>query len=680
MADDIASLKIRIDALDARTGRLELEKLNATGKKSEVQADKTGLAFGRMAGALAGLTISGLATAFIKVADSMKSMESRLSLVTRSSKDLADTQAALFDMSQRTRTGYAESVDLYARLARSTESLGASQTDLLRVTETINKSFVISGATAEQSRAALIQLGQAFASGTLRGDELNSVMEQAPRLAEAIAKGMGITVGQLRALGAEGKLTSEQIFTAIKKSGQAVDEEFKRMPTTVGQATTQLGNSISKAVAELDKATGASSAVAESISQIAVSIGDAGKIASENKEVIFGVLGALGGAVAAAGIARVAAALAGAGGLVGAIAAVRTGIVALAATLAANPVALALILGGAAIGVANSKTVTPMERTVKAAEDLLKVTERIAAIESRPNRTAAQERELATLKAGADRLRETIRLNGERMSAENGVAVAAEANARATEKVATASKNSAKASREQIDLLKRQEEATRQINDILVQVEMGYMPEEDYDLSTKMAEQVEAVKETDDAARQLGLTFSSAFEDAVVGGKKFSEVLKGLADDIMRMLVRKNLTEPLVNAISGGGGAGGLFSGLLGGFGNLFGGGAASNSVMGIDLSSASENVFSFDGGGYTGNGSRAGGLDGKGGFMAMMHPRETVIDHTKGQTGAIQITNSPVIQIDSRTDRAAIMADVERANKQANAELVDKLQRAGRI
>jgi len=98
----------------------------------------------------------------------------------------------------------------------------------------------------------------------------------------------------------------------------------------------------------------------------------------------------------------------------------------------------------------------------------------------------------------------------------------------------------------------------------------------------------------------LGLTFQSAFEDAVVGGKNFSDVLKGLEQDILRIVIRKSVTEPL----------GKFVTGALG-------------------------NLFSFDGGGYTGGGSRSGGVDGKGGFLAVMHPQETVYDHTKGQAGA---------------------------------------------
>lgn len=111
----------------------------------------------------------------------------------------------------------------------------------------------------------------------------------------------------------------------------------------------------------------------------------------------------------------------------------------------------------------------------------------------------------------------------------------------------------------------------------------------------------EKLKETKTLADDLGLTFASAFEDALVSGGDLSDVLKGLEQDIIRITARKLITEPLGNAVSGA--IGGLFAGL------------------------------SFDGGGYTGNSARVGGLDGKGGFMAMLHPQETITDHTKGQT-----------------------------------------------
>lgn len=161
----------------------------------------------------------------------------------------------------------------------------------------------------------------------------------------------------------------------------------------------------------------------------------------------------------------------------------------------------------------------------------------------------------------------------------------------------------------------------------------------------------ERMEKTKTLAEELGLTFSSAFEDAIVGGKGFSQVLKGLEQDIMRIVTRKLVTEPLGNAISGAiggaGGIGGFFSGL---FGKLFG---------------------SFDGGGYTGSGPRIGGLDGRGGRLAVLHPQETVVDHTRGQ----RIGNSVSIVINQSfspgTSRATTM--------QAAADARRQLEFAGR-
>jgi protein-arginine kinase activator protein McsA len=115
----------------------------------------------------------------------------------------------------------------------------------------------------------------------------------------------------------------------------------------------------------------------------------------------------------------------------------------------------------------------------------------------------------------------------------------------------------------------------------------------------------ETVEKTKSLVDDLGLSFSSAFEDAIVGGAKLSDVLKGVGQDLLRLTIRKSITEPL----------GGFFTSALGG-------------------------LLSFDGGGYTGSGARAGGLDGKGGFLSVLHPRETIIDHTKGGAAGASIVN----------------------------------------
>ncbi|MBQ0447535.1 tape measure protein, partial [Acinetobacter baumannii] len=132
-----------------------------------------------------------------------------------------------------------------------------------------SKAVAISGASAEAADAALVQFGQALASGTLRGEELNSVMEQTPALAKAIAKGMGITVGELRSVAAEGKITSQEIVKALKNVQDEVDALFAKTDITIGQSLTLLNNEITKFVGEAGKGSGAAQALSGSIQLLA---------------------------------------------------------------------------------------------------------------------------------------------------------------------------------------------------------------------------------------------------------------------------------------------------------------------------------------------------------------------------------------------------------------------------
>ena len=263
---DIAALAIRIDSSDAKRGASDLDQLTRAGQKAEGAAAGIGGAFRDLKGVFAGLAVADLTRRFFQTADAVASMNSRLSLVTKTASELAAVQRSLFDISQRTRVGLEQTTDLFGSLSRSTEALGVSQGAVLGVTESINKALIVSGASAQSAQAALVQLGQGFASGALRGEELNSVLEQAPRLARAIADGLGVPLGKLRELGQAGKLTGEQVFAALQKSAKGIDEEFSKMPLTIDQASTQSANSLMKLVGAIDSATGASQTMAESIS------------------------------------------------------------------------------------------------------------------------------------------------------------------------------------------------------------------------------------------------------------------------------------------------------------------------------------------------------------------------------------------------------------------------------
>ncbi|WP_117310049.1 tape measure protein [Stenotrophomonas sp. G4] len=229
-------------------------------------ADEVAAGFRRVAFEAVGLTSALVAVkAAVGKADEWTNLNNRLRLVTQGQAQFAAAQADVVRIAGAARQPLGATAELYQRIAMNQEALGLSGGELARVVETISKTMVISGTSAAGADAALVQLGQAFASGTLRGEELNSVLEQAPALAQAIAKGLNVPIGKLRELGAAGKLSSQQVITALQSQAGAVDEAFGKMAATVGQSLTLFNNNLQVMIGRADEATGASQALAAGI-------------------------------------------------------------------------------------------------------------------------------------------------------------------------------------------------------------------------------------------------------------------------------------------------------------------------------------------------------------------------------------------------------------------------------
>ena len=220
---------------------------------------------------IAGQSLAGIT----RLAEEYTNVNARLKLVTGGQEEFNAVQGELFAIAQRSRGALAETVDLYARLARSTKDLDdVAPSDLLRVTEAINQALIVSGGSADSAKAAIIQLGQGLASGQLAGEELRSVLEQAPRLAEAIATGLGIGIGQLREFAAEGKITTEEIIRAILSQSSTLQAEFDQMPTTVGQALTKIKNGWLDYIGQADQANGATRRLAGALGALGDNLGE----------------------------------------------------------------------------------------------------------------------------------------------------------------------------------------------------------------------------------------------------------------------------------------------------------------------------------------------------------------------------------------------------------------------
>lgn len=219
-------------------------------------------------GAFVGLNTLDLAKNFTKQMDMITQANNKLLLSTKNTNEFITAQKELFRVAQSTNQGFSETVDLYSNLALSMGEMGKSQAEVIRTVETVNKAIAISGSNAQQSAAAVLQLGQAFGSGKLSGDELSSLTENSKGLVRAIAEGMGVAVGQLKELGSQGKITSEVLYQALAKMAGDVDEKFGNTNKSVAQGFNNLSNSVSVLAGQFGNAIGFGDGFADTLFKI----------------------------------------------------------------------------------------------------------------------------------------------------------------------------------------------------------------------------------------------------------------------------------------------------------------------------------------------------------------------------------------------------------------------------
>ena len=338
MASNEVKLRLSVDGAAQVVGDVDrvgdkLGTLDSRARQAAQGADTLKTALGAMA-------TMGSVYAMVKMADAVTTLNTQLRLSSNSAAEAAKAYTSLFDIAQKGRVSFVELGTTYAAIARSGKELGVSQERLLTVTQSISQAMTIGGGSAASMQAALVQLGQGLSSGVLRGEELNSIMEQTPRLAKALADGLGVPIGKLRELGAAGQLTGEQVIAALEKAGPQLAKEMESATLTVGQAFTVLTNSVTNFIGIADAASGASGTLAGALKGVSGSIDTVGKAIKEN-ETAFGLItGGLAGAATAVGLAL----------LVKRIYEARTAVVALGVAAAANPVVLAIAAVGAAVG------------------------------------------------------------------------------------------------------------------------------------------------------------------------------------------------------------------------------------------------------------------------------------------------------------------------------------------
>lgn len=224
------------------------------------------------------------------MADEWANLKGTVALVTQEHGALGAAMERVRAIADDTSTDISATADLYSTLTRALKSLGDRQTDVGALTQTINQSFAVSGASAAETAGTVTQLSQALASGQLRGDEFNSVMEQGPRLAQALADSLGVTTGELRAMAEEGQLTAQTVIGALSDQSAAIKAEYEQLPDTIGRAMTRLRNSVLALIGDMDETTGASERIGQASELAAAGIG----LIADNLEEVALVIGAAG--------------------------------------------------------------------------------------------------------------------------------------------------------------------------------------------------------------------------------------------------------------------------------------------------------------------------------------------------------------------------------------------------
>ncbi|MFK5040147.1 tape measure protein [Glaesserella parasuis] len=206
--------------------------------------------------------------------DRYTELQNRIRLVTDGQAEMAAATGTVFDISLRTNQAVSATAEVYQRFAKNADTLKISQAEVAELTETVSKAVAMSGASSASAEAALMQFGQAMASGELRGAELNSVMEQTPGLAQAIADGLGVSVGALKEMGKNGELSISKVIKALKNAKSQVDGDFEKRVKTLSMSFTNLETSMIKFVGETDSAIGVTQKLAEGVEFVATNLED----------------------------------------------------------------------------------------------------------------------------------------------------------------------------------------------------------------------------------------------------------------------------------------------------------------------------------------------------------------------------------------------------------------------
>ncbi|EGT0041701.1 tape measure protein [Cronobacter sakazakii] len=268
------------------------QKVNQRLDQMDGSFNKSSQSAGRFEGALnkVGLAIAGAFTIetarrLIEIGDQMNTLQARVARLSPSVDAAKESMKALSAIASQTGNSLSDTERLWETLTSALKETGATNSQILSLTDTLQKIGTIGGSSTEEMSNALRQFGQSIAGGIVRAEEFNSILEQMPELARQIASGLGISIGQLRQRMLDGKLTAQDALNAIQKQSESVNAEFDKMPVSVDRAKNSLDVAFKNAISDLNQAIGLTSTLAGLMQNVANNLnyynnnaGDAGRM------------------------------------------------------------------------------------------------------------------------------------------------------------------------------------------------------------------------------------------------------------------------------------------------------------------------------------------------------------------------------------------------------------------
>jgi tape measure domain-containing protein len=657
----------------------DFSKANTRAARSMRQVTAQTARVGRSLTRLAGVAAAALSVRQLgRYGDTWTRVGNKIKAAEQISGTAARSLSDINDIASRSRASLDDTADLYSRLLRVSGNLGASEREVAEATEITAKAFKAGGAAVSEQTAGILQLSQALSSGFLQGDELRSLRENAPLVAQAIADEFETTIGGLKALGAAGELTADRVFRAILNSQKEIEAAFSATVPTLSDSFQILQNGLVELVGGFNDGSGAAEGLSRNVAslgeflagnadaarrfgarvseaitvasegfnrfveavggdKIAEGFGDAGDVIAEfgrfTVETIQTIVATASGVGAAIGQAMVRAVVAVADGSVAVVNAAITGVEALLNGVLNG---IQAVIAGINNVISAANSISPVEvPLVPEIEDIQ--LKRISGIaddaSARQGIGEAFQTEFDRVKTGLDNLESDAVQAFDRIkragnfsdedflfsqsvigfgSAGSGSGGEASSGSTASNKRGGAT---AKAQNDALREAKQLFDETRtsaeryaaELEKLNALKEAGLIGDETYRRG------LEKLKDEFSNVAEGVAGFADEIANAIISGEDLGEAFKRIIDGMVSDLISsslKNLISEIFSGPSGGGGLGSIFGGLFGG--------------------------KSFEGGGFTGSGLRSGGLDGRGGFPALLHPNETVIDHTTSRRSGV--------------------------------------------